>query len=204
MSNFQEKTKRLLNYLQKYNTYIVTVKDKTFLCLDLSYAGIITFKLGRFNMLCTYLNSENGYDFCDFEAEYKDNIVTVKCGKNTITVECINDPDHIINHKKFNGGWNLFKEEYTDFKRSYTQDGLYYCVIDLFKIGKLSDRDHRVFENIFTPYNQHAPLNIYDIRDRSGLTLTICYICNLETHTVDECVVWDIVNQRAVGKVMFG
>lgn len=201
--SIQEKTKQLLNFFKKYNTYIVTVKDKTFLCLDLSYAGIITFKLGRFNMLHTYLNSENGYDFCDFEAEYKDDTVTVKCGSNTIIVECINDPDHIINHKMFNGDWNLFKEEYTDLKRSYEQDGLYYCVIDLFKIGKLSDSDSKVFERIFAPYGQYAPLNIYDIRDRSGLTLTICYICNLKTHTVDKCVVWDIVNQRAVGEIEF-
>ena len=191
--NTKAKARSLIEYLKRYNTYWISYRGEKYLCLELISNERITFKLGRFNDLGVWLNSSDGRDYLDFDIIINiDGSITIRREDGEeITIEAIADPYHIVNDEWFDGDYNFFKPEYTDEQRSYQKGDLYYCVVDMYKIGKLKDDDKNYLSDLFGLYENRK------------MTLTICYICNLATHKVVDMVVYDMKNKKPVGKLQY-
>ena len=196
--NYLDKIDKLMAYLKQYNTYWVTYKGNKYLCLELTPSNNdligtkhISFKLGRFNDSGIWLNSSNGCDYLDFDVTYANNADTIIIYREDgviIKIECINDSCHTINNNWFDGDFNFFKPEYTDEQRSYQNGDLYYCVVDMYKLGEFKNREDEEYLR-----------DLFGCFENSKRTLTICYVCNLKTKQVTDMGVYDLVNKKVVG-----
>ena len=180
-----EVIENMISFLKKYNAYWVTVGSKEYLCLGYT-TNPVRFKLGYFN----YLNEEittidNVFDDNLRVKIYNDTAYIYKSNGSVIMVKGFIDADHKINDLDFNKsvqGYNLLREDFIDYSRSFDKGNYRYYVIDLYKLGKPNAEDYNFFKYDFEKYNG------------SGKTLTYCYICNLLTKKIERRVVWDIVH----------
>lgn len=180
-----EVIENMISFLKKYNAYWVTVGSKEYLCLGYT-ANPVRFKLGYFN----YLNEEittidNVFDDNLRVKIYNDTAYIYKSNGSVIMVKGFIDADHKINDLDFNKSvqsYNLLREDFIDYSRSFDKGNYRYYVIDLYKLGKPNAEDYNFFKYDFEKYNG------------SGKTLTYCYICNLLTKKIERRVVWDIVH----------
>ena len=191
--NIKAKVRSLIECLKRYNTYWISYRGEKYLCLELVPDERITFKLGRFNDLGVWLNSSDGSDYLDFDIIINiDGSISIRREDGEeIVIEGVADPNHVVNDKWFDGDYNFFKPEYTDEQRSYQKGDLFYCVVDLYKIGKLKDDDNNYLSDLFGLYENRK------------MTLTMCYICNLITHKVLSMVIYDMKNKKPVGKLQY-
>ena len=191
--SIKAKARSLIEYLKRYNTFWISYKGEKYLCLELIPDERITFKLGRFNDLGIWINSSDGRDYLDFDIIINiDGSASIRREDGEeIVIEGIADPYHIMNDEWFDGDYNFFKPEYTDEQRSYQKGDLFYCVVDLYKIGRLKDDDNNYLKDLFGLYENRK------------MTLTICYICNLITHKVLSMVIYDMKNKKPVGKLQY-
>lgn len=180
-----EVIENMISFLKKYNAYWVTVGSKEYLCLGYT-TNPVRFKLGYFN----YLNEEittidNVFDDNLRVKIYNDTAYIYKSNGSVIKVKGFIDADHKINDLDFNKsvqGYNLLREDFIDYSRSFDKGNYRYYVIDLYKLGKPNAEDYNFLKYDFEKYNG------------SGKTLTYCYICNLLTKKIERRVVWDIVH----------